>query len=304
MPEVTVLMSVYKESHDVLKQAIDSILNQTFTDFEYIIVYDAPDYEPNKILLQNYAAKNKKIKLHFNEKNQGLAASLNNGLKEASGTYIARMDADDIAYPERIETQLNYLKENNLDFTGCYVKTIYEDGKELQKVVKVPVTHKKIVKTLKINNCIFHPTWFLKKEVFDKIGGYYGAFAEDYMFILEAMKRNYKFGNVPEVLLKYRMGKSSISRSNLFLQYICMCYLQKKYFSHKVDDTCLEFYLIDKFTEEKQEKFVESSNYLTDAIHAFKAKHLVKCVCNLNRAFFGSKEYRRKMVSYLRQFLV
>jgi glycosyltransferase involved in cell wall biosynthesis len=98
-------MGVYKEPLDWLRQSIDSILNQSFTDYEFIIICDNPRYEEGMELLKKYANSDRRIILLFNNENIGLTKSLNKGLEIARGKYIARMDADDISKPERLTRQ-------------------------------------------------------------------------------------------------------------------------------------------------------------------------------------------------------
>src|SRR5690348_17026682 len=106
-------MSVYNEQDDWLKQSIESILNQTYQYFEFIIVLDNPNNKAAKRLLERYQQIDNRIKLIYNEENIGLTNSLNKALEVAKGTYIARMDADDISDPRRFEIQYNYFKDHN-----------------------------------------------------------------------------------------------------------------------------------------------------------------------------------------------
>ena len=112
MPKISVLMSVYNEPIDWMRQAIESILNQTYKDFEFIIVNDNPEREENQFVLNEYRNKDSRIIILCNEHNIGLTKSLNKGLTVANGEYIARMDADDIALPKRFEKQALYLAKN------------------------------------------------------------------------------------------------------------------------------------------------------------------------------------------------
>lgn len=304
MSEISVLMSVYKEPLEILKQSVESILNQTYNDFEFVIILDAPDCIENKEYLIDISETDDRIKLYINDKNLGLTASLNKGLTKISGKYVARMDADDVSYPSRLEKQLAYLIENDLDFIGGFVATIDDNDNLIQRVVKVPTKYSKICKMLKFNNCIFHPTWFLKKEIYDKIGGYGGKLVEDYIFVLDAMKCGYNLGNIPEVVLNYRMGQVSISRSNLYMQYLSMRYLQKKYFSHSVDNISIEKFLEKKFTNKKDENYKLSSNNLIYALSLIREKKVFKALFYILKAFFGSFDFSIKMVRYVFQYFV
>ncbi len=102
-------MSTYNETVEELKKAIDSILTQTFKNFEFIIILDNPQNYEHKKVINEYLSKDKRIIFLINESNIGLAASLNEGIENAKGDYIARMDADDISMPNRLEKEYNYL---------------------------------------------------------------------------------------------------------------------------------------------------------------------------------------------------
>lgn len=129
MPKISVVMSVYNEPVEWMKQAIDSILNQTFSDFEFIIINDKPDRVENKQLLDEYASKDPRIVIITNEQNIGLTKSLNKGLLISQGEYIARMDADDISKSDRLEKTIYFFTVNpNIDFCSTLFSTIDENG--------------------------------------------------------------------------------------------------------------------------------------------------------------------------------
>jgi len=106
---VSVLMSVYKEPESWISASIESILNQDFTDFEFIIINDNPESFPIKLLLDKYLRLDKRIKVFTNDQNRGLIYCLNYGLSKSEGKYIARMDADDISHCTRLRIQFNFL---------------------------------------------------------------------------------------------------------------------------------------------------------------------------------------------------
>lgn len=300
-PKISVIMSVYNEKPEILQKAIDSILNQTFADFEFLILLDNPQNEENFKILNNYAKNDSRIILKKNEKNIGLCACLNKMLKMAKGDFIARMDADDISFSTRFEEQLEFLEKNNLDFVGSYAQTIDDFGKIIMNCVKVPVTHKKIVKTLQFNSCIFHPTWFVKKEVFNTVGFYQGEYIEDYDFILRCVKAGFKFGNVPKVLFQYRLSSQSISRDNLFKQYLFMRFIQKKYFKNYKKSE--KFYIEKHFSKKAAVKYAKSANFFTNALSNLKNKQFLAFFINMLKAFFTSFHYAEKIFRYILQYL-
>ena len=185
---VSVIMSTYKESELFLRQSIESILNQSFNDFEFIIVLDNPDNNIHINLISDYAKKDHRIRFYINEYNLGLTKTLNKAILLAKGKYICRMDADDISISNRIEIQKEYLESNNYDLIGGISQMIDEDGNAIYSIKKVPSDFEKIKKCIRYNQVISHPTWFGKKIVFDTLSGYREIpLCEDYDFTLRAI---------------------------------------------------------------------------------------------------------------------
>ena len=207
--KISVIMSVYKEPEDQLRASIESILNQTYKNFEFIIILDNPDESWRKDLIKSY--NDERIKFYINKKNIGLTSSLNEALKYASCDYIARMDADDISLPNRLEKQMKLMKSSGCDMCGACIECFDENGHS--DIVKVPSDSKDINKALKVFNCVPHPTWLVKKDVYIKNNGYIDIYAcEDYDFIIRAVLNGFKIVNSREVLLRYRLSQNGISR--------------------------------------------------------------------------------------------
>lgn len=225
---VSVIMSVYNEKPKWLKKSIDSILNQTYSNFEFIIVLDNPENSELKYILDEYKSKDSRVKVLINEVNKGLVFSLNKALNECIGQYIARMDADDISYPDRLEKQIKYLIDNNLDLIGSNI-TLFKNDREIFYKTNKLLTHKYLTKLLSIGTIgIVHPTFFAKKEVFDKLNGYKNAFhAEDMEFLGRLIFHGFKVGNIKEVLFDCRYSENSITKTNAFLMYKTAQYCTK-----------------------------------------------------------------------------
>lgn len=210
---ITVIMSIYYEEEAWLIEAIDSILNQTFPYFEFIIINDNPERELNKAILKEYQLKDKRIVIITNEVNIGLTKSLNVGLKIAKGKYIARMDADDISVPTRFEIQFNYL-ESNIE---CIVCGGYVENFGLSKRIrKYPLTHKKCLNELIINSCFAHPTVMFRNNhitQYDKLYNEEFKQSQDYRLWVDLIGLG-EFHNIPAVLLKYRITEQQVSNLN------------------------------------------------------------------------------------------
>lgn len=211
-PKISVIMSVYNGT-PYLKEAVDSILSQTYKNFEFIIVDDASS-DNSWQYLKNL--KDKRIKLIKNEKNLGLATSLNRALKIASGEYIARMDADDISLPQRFAQQLKFLQENpTIDLCGTWVDLIDDKGNVIGEK-KRPTSPSKVKNAIGFYTALIHPTFMGKKTLFKALNGYSNKFdfAEDYDFLMRARDK-FKMTNIPRKLLEWRLHDARRSRANM-----------------------------------------------------------------------------------------
>ncbi len=206
MPAVSVIMSVYN-GEAYLREAIDSILNQTFTDFEFLIIDDTST-DGSAEITKSY--NDDRIKLVINTENIGLTRSLNKGIDLAKGRYIARMDADDISVDNRIKLQFEYMEANkDIMVLGGYYKFI-SNGKIS---TELPLKYNE-VKLFALTQCpIAHPTAFIKKTVFYEYAFRYDtsfAFAQDYDLWTRILELG-KIENLPEVLLHYRTHQGQVS---------------------------------------------------------------------------------------------
>lgn len=222
---ISVIMSTYNETAEELNLSISSILNQTYRNIQFIIIDDNPSNLTLHRVLESIT--DSRVEVHYNIGNIGLVASLNKALKYTKGQFIARMDADDIAVPERLEKQLDFMFSHNLDMVGTDLEFIDENGDNILGQMHYPTEEKDIFKYIRWGNCIAHPTWLVKKEVYENLNGYRNVpSCEDYDFILRVLAcGKYHTGNVPFIGLKYRIRNCSISRSNISNQYLLKTYL-------------------------------------------------------------------------------
>ncbi len=204
-PKISVLMPVFN-GELYLKESIDSILNQTFSDFEFLIINDCSTDNSSGIIASYH---DKRIKYIKNESNLGIAASLNKGIALASGEYIARMDGDDISCPDRLLTQIKFI-ESNMSIAAC--GTWAETFGAVSELCRSPVTHEEIRCRLLFNSAFIHPSMLFKKSIFtDQELLYHEIKAlEDYDLWVRLVEK-IKMANIPRVLLKYRTHDQSES---------------------------------------------------------------------------------------------
>lgn len=203
---ISVILAAYNADVHIDK-AIQSILNQSFSNFEIIAIDDASTDRTFEIL-NKYKSLDSRIKIIQNKKNLGLAASLNVGIDLASAPFIARMDADDIAFPQRLQKQINFLQKNP-DIAGC--GTSIEVFGASQGVQKKPKSCQDIEANLLWGNPIAHPTVMFRSSILKNIK-YDESFqrAQDYeLWSRMIFDYKLKLANLPEILLKYRSTHSS-----------------------------------------------------------------------------------------------
>jgi len=214
LPFISIIMSVYN-SERYLSVAIDSILNQTYKNFEFIIINDGST-DNTLSMLTKYKEKDNRIIL-INRENRGLTYSLNEGINIAKGEYIARMDADDIALPSRLKKQINLMEEKQLDICGSHFFIMNKYGKIVDCSI-VPIERNSFLNYLCITTPFAHPSVMIRKSFMTQYQLYYGKSqyrsAEDYALWIEFWKVGAKFGNVDDFLLKYREFKDSLSKLN------------------------------------------------------------------------------------------
>lgn len=213
---ISVLMSIYSEPIEWIVASINSILTQSFEDFEFIIVDDNPQRKENIDVLVNVQKRDSRIKIIQNDKNIGLTKSLNRALLVADGKYIARMDADDISLPERFQRQYDFMEKHpSVGVCGCNVRTF---GKK-NVVWSYPATHQQCL--LFFKSPFAHPAVLIRKDVLQEYDLKYDEklrYAQDF----DLWERLYSitlFSNLQEVLFLYRISDSQITSQKQIEQY-------------------------------------------------------------------------------------
>ena len=214
MTKLTVLMPVFNaEKH--LAGAIDSILGQTYEDFEFLIIDDGST-DNSAAIINSY--HDTRIRFYQNDKNMGISPTLNKGIGLAKTAYIARMDADDVSYPNRLEKQLAYLEANpDCAFVSSLARVVTED----RNFVRVDSFKSDFFYyNLTFFSWIYHPTVMYRKKAVEEVNGYTAAYSEDYELFWQ-LSRKHKFYNIPEVLLEYRESDQSLHQVLKKEEYDC-----------------------------------------------------------------------------------
>ncbi len=209
MCKISVLMPVYN-AEKYLKGAIDSILSQTYSDFEFVIVDDCSSDSSSEIV-ESY--NDDRIVFLKNEQNSGVAVTLNKGLAECRGEYIARMDSDDISRPERFAKQLAFLESHpDVAVVTCGVRTFCGD-KTISECGWSNVEPERIKKDLFFSCALAHPTVMMRRKVINSLGGYAPEYngLEDYELWCRVIEKH-KIASVCEVLFEYRVHEGQVSK--------------------------------------------------------------------------------------------
>ena len=241
-PKISVIMSVCKNYSNFLNLSIESILNQTFKEFEFIIIDDGSTDNTSEIL-DSYKKKDDRI-LVYKQNNQGLASSLNTAISKSKTNFIVRQDYDDISDIYRLEKQYNWLKQNN-DYVVCgtFAFSIDKLNNKIGSIKNV-LTNQKHKKYLEYKNTILHPSVMFKKDAVINVGGYNENYicSQDYELWTRVIKK-YKIANIPEYLINLRLHDKTTSTVLAKKQRICSFLIGLKY---------------------KFESFVELDNYINN----------------------------------------
>jgi len=208
-PEISVVMPVYN-GEKFLKEAVVSILNQTYNDFEFLIVYDESS-DGTLSVIQEFLKKDTRIVLINGEK-EGISGALNKGIKEAKGKYIARMDADDISLPTRFEKQISHMQDLELDICGGHSLLIDSDGK-INGIGIMPRSHDLCGLSMMFMIYSAHSSVIIRKSFLTDYSLKYKekGYFEDFDMWTRMFSAGAKFGNVDDIVIRYRILDVSLS---------------------------------------------------------------------------------------------
>jgi len=218
-------MAVYNDEF-WLKESIQSILSQTYQNWEFIIIDDGSN-DQSKEIIKRYLDKDNRIKLIENNNNIGLAASLNKGILCASGEYIARMDADDISEPTRFQKQITFLGENStIDVLGTGAEIIDKKDNSYGYINMIE-SPSKIIKNISVKKLFFHPSVMIRKSYFDKVGLYEKSLrkGQDLELWIRGLGFGAKYHNLKSPEIKYRINDKNLRLNNLFFSFYTYLYI-------------------------------------------------------------------------------
>ncbi len=291
-PDISVIMSVYN-GETYLEEAIESVINQTFKNWELIVINDCSTDRTAEILA-DFAAKDERVKVHPNEVNLKLPTSLNKAISLSEGKYIARMDADDICLPDRLEKQFKFMEENpDVSLSSCRFLTV-KNGVYASGGAGGRCDSDALRAMLLVVNPILHPGVIAKAEVMRKFN--YDpthTCTEDLELWTRMAMENQKMQILPECLLIYRLHDKQITSTTLERQHTEVLKIQQKYYGtllEEMDEEMQRFYISGIYFKESTDinKFLEYAKWL----RAVTAKNFNKN--SVNYALFEIlAEYKR-----------
>jgi glycosyltransferase involved in cell wall biosynthesis len=219
MVSFSTLMSVYKKDDPFfLKQALQSLKDQALRPSEVVIVKDGLLTAELNEVLNEFEVTFTNVHLIPLPQNKGLGNALSIGLEACNNDIVTRMDADDIAHPDRFLKQINYLaSHNDVAVLGCNLQEFNKEIGDIERVKKVPALHSEVKKYARFRNPLNHPSVVFRKSVIEKVGSYKEMpLFEDYYLWLRVLKAGYKVENLNECLLYFRVGNQALTRRHGF----------------------------------------------------------------------------------------
>ncbi len=269
--DISVIMSVYN-GETYLREAIESVINQTFQNWELVIINDCSTDSTAEILAE-FASKDERVKVYPNEVNLKLPTSLNKAISLSSGKYIARMDADDICLPDRFEKQYKFMEENSdVALSSCRFMTV-KNGVYASGGAGGRCDFEALRAMLLVTNPILHPGVIAKAEVMKKFN--YDTTltcTEDLELWTRMIMENQKIQILPECLLIYRLHDKQITSTTLERQHTEVLKIEQKYYSallQEMDEEMQKFYISGIYFKENADvyKFIQYAKWLKRMAH-------------------------------------
>lgn len=302
---ISVLMSIYNETESELRESISSILSQTYSDFEFVIVNDNPANALIRTIVSEFCNLDSRIVYSENKENIGLAMSLNRAASISKGQYLLRMDADDISYPERFDVELRSLLDGNYDLVCSGYDVIDENSRVVDYNCGL-YSDSSLRSIIPYEIAIHHPTVLMRRDKFEEIGGYRNfKCAQDYDLWLRMWNANYRIHQIPRSLIKYRIRKTSTTSQKKYLQKCTIDYIIKLFHERIIYGA--DTYEYDKYLgfvnelgandQKKTEKFMKQHFLLSTANQKITEGKRLRGLLMRTWVFMTSKSYRHSYMS-------
>ena len=271
-PLISVLMPMYNASA-YLRESLESVLNQTFTMFELLVIDDGST-DDSAAIVRSYL--DERIRLISNM--HDFISSLNKGIDASIGKYIARMDADDVMLPHRLETQFNFMESNSdVDICGSWAACFGES----QMILKYDTEHIKIITNMLFANPLAHPTVMMRRSIFEKNAELrYSVdypYAEDYKLWTELAGKGFRFSNIPNVLLRYRRSNAQVTEQHSDVMLTSSIKIRIEY---------AEF-LMDQIAIKEERYFNPTCRMECYKYHLYSRLHFIRFIYGGLRFFFS-----------------
>ncbi|MBE7044080.1 MAG: glycosyltransferase [Ruminococcaceae bacterium] len=312
-PDISVIMSVYN-GETYLAEAIESVRNQTFDNWELVIINDCSTDSTAEILA-DFSLRDARIKVHTNEVNLRLPTSLNKAISLSSGKYIARMDADDICLPDRLERQYQFMEDNpDIALSSCRFMTL-KNGVYASGGAGGRCDSKALQAMLLVANPILHPGVIAKAEVMKKF--LYDTTltcTEDLELWTRMAGEHQKLWILPECLLLYRLHDKQITSTTLERQHTEVLKIQQKYYKkllEEMEPAMQDFYISGIYFKENAEihKFLEYAKWLRNKSNRSFDKDtinyaLLEILAEYKRCGISKSDVLKAMLTFPPCFLV
>lgn len=303
MPSISVVMNIYREPEGWLRKSIESVLNQTLSDFEFIIILDDPKNKLHRDIVGKYAIQDQRIRMMPNSQNLGVGRTLNRGIKAARGDYFAHIDGDDICYPDRLQKQYDFLESHpDIALVGSWTNRINAEGESIG-LSRFPESPTLIRRLMPFQMTASHPTWMVRKEALVEAGGYrpFPA-APDYDMLFRLIDAGYQVSNIQEPLVYYRINPDSITNTRAFKQKICVSYIRELHRErkHSGNDTFSEEELNSRISasQAQEGKLEKAHGHFLKAVAAKGKQNYLGVISSLVKSAWASALQRRLFADY------
>ncbi|KRL12533.1 glycosyltransferase [Schleiferilactobacillus perolens] len=278
MVQISVIMAAYNETAAQVDAAIQSILGQTFTDLELIIVSDNPQNERLNTQLTNWQKKDARIRLLPNQRNAGLAFSLNRAIRHAQAPWLARMDADDISRPNRLAEQMRIINARRLDVLSTNADFIDETGQVVGQHDWIPEKAEDLAQLLPFGSNLIHPSVLMRTATIRSVGSYrLLPTAEDYDLWLRLLKADFRIGATNQRLFQYRLRHNSMTQGDRYLVFLVTDYLQHAFREDEYPEEELELQrLNDLLTSKRANDPIVKQQFSAAVLNLSQGKQALK----------------------------